>query len=390
MTFNWQKRFLACVVLAWTMSPAMPAAMAQFVSTGGPMKGGGRLKAIATNGKVVLAGIISTNLTSGHLFRSINNGQSWLEVNGLNSEPVQSLACGSSACFAGTNKGVYRSLNEGQTWKLMHSTSGTVMALVAFHLQVLAGTNDGKIFASQNNGSTWTATNFKGGFVTEVVFGGGPRLYASTYDGAWKSADGGNTWTAINNGLTDKMVPAFSATGKLFAGTGSAGVFVSINDGALWVPSNKGATLKGVRVLRLVYNRMFAGGYKSGVFVSTDNGDSWMPVNGLGSLAVWSIGGDDAGVNVFAGTDEGLVYRWQGGGKGTATNKSEPVVDANTPTAPSTETLRPLNQADLNKTLFNAGCRAGKAGEYVCYSLSAYRWCEGLRKQGQVRACRRQ
>lgn len=309
MTFNWQKRLFACVVLSWILSPAIPAAMAQFVSTGGPMKGGGRLKAIAANGKVVLAGIISTNLTGGHLFRSINNGQSWIEVRALNGEPVQSLACGSAACFAGTNHGVYRSPDEGQTWKLMHKTSGNVTALVAFQLQVLAGTNEGKIFASQDNGTTWTATNFKGGFVTEVVFGGGPRLYASTYDGAWKSADWGKTWIAINNGLTDKMVPAFSATGKLFAGTGSSGVFVSINDGALWVPANKGATLKGVRVLRVIYNRMFAGGYKSGVFVSTDNGESWTPIGGLGSPAVWSIGGDEAGVNVFAGTDEGLVYR---------------------------------------------------------------------------------
>lgn len=307
MRFNWRKRILACLVLGWAISPAMPTAMAQFVSTGGPMKGGGRLKAIAGNGKVVLAGIVGANLISGHLFRSINNGQSWLEVKDLNSEPVQSLACGSNACFAGTNKGVYRSLDEGLTWRLMHKTSGNVTALAAFSLQVMAGTNDGKIFTSQNNGSTWTATNFKGGFVTEVVSGGGSRLYASTYDGVWKSPDGGNTWTAIINGLSDKMVTAFAATGKLFAGTGSAGVFASINDGALWVPANTGATLKGVRVLRVIVNRMFAGGYKSGVFVSTDNGESWTPISGLGSLAVWSLGG--SGAEVFAGTDEGVVYR---------------------------------------------------------------------------------
>jgi hypothetical protein len=309
MIFNWRKKLLTCLLLGWVLSAATPAAMGQFVSTGGPMKGGGRLKAIAGNGKVVLAGIVSANLSSGHLFRSINNGQSWLEVKALNGEPVQTLACGSNACFAGTNKGVYRSLDDGQTWRLMHKTSGSVTALVAFALRVAAGTNEGKIFASQNNGSTWTATNFQGGFVTEVVFGSGNGLYASTYSGSWKSADGGNTWTAINNGLTDQTTTAFAATGKLFVGTGSAGVFVSLNDGALWVPANKGATLKGVRVLKLIYNRMFAGGYKSGVFVSTDNGESWSPISGLGSPAVWSIGGDPDGANVFVGTDEGLVYR---------------------------------------------------------------------------------
>jgi len=258
---------------------------------------------------VLLAGIVGANLTSGHLFRSINNGQGWMEVKDLNSEPVYSLACGYTACFAGTNKGVYRSLDQGQTWRLMHKTSGIVTVLEAYILQVLAGTNEGKILASRNNGSTWTATNFKGGFVTEVVFGGGSRLYASTYDGAWKSLDGGNTWVAINNGLSDKTVTAFAATGKLFVGTGSAGVFASINDGALWAPSNKGATLKGVRILRAIYSRLFAGGYKSGVFVSTDNGESWTPISGLGSPAVWSLG--ESGVNVFAGTDEGIVYRLQ-------------------------------------------------------------------------------
>lgn len=303
MIFNWRKKLLTCLLLGWALSPAM----GQFVSTGGPMKGGGRLKAIAGNGKVLLAGIVSASLTSGHLFRSINNGQIWSEVKALNGEPVQSLACGYSACFAGTNKGVYRSLDEGQTWRLMHKTTGTVTALVAFTSQVVAGTNDGKIFTSQNNGSTWTATNFQGGFVTEVVLGGSQRLYASTYNGAWKSADGGNTWIAINNGLSDKMVTAFAATGKLFAGTGAAGVFASINDGALWAPANNGATLKGVRVLRVIGNRLFAGGYKSGVFVSTDNGENWAAISGLGSLVVWSLG--ESGVEVFAGTDEGIVYR---------------------------------------------------------------------------------
>jgi hypothetical protein len=133
---------------------------------------------------------------------------------------------------------------------------------------------------------------------------------------------------------------------------------------------------------------MFAGGYKSGVFVSTDNGESWTPVNGLGSPAVWSIGGDPNGANVFAGTDEGLVYRWQGGRESTAMNTSGLVVDANILTA--TEMAGPLNQADLNKALFNAGCRGESSGEYVCYSISGYRWCEGLRKQARVKGCRSQ
>ncbi|MBK6760512.1 MAG: hypothetical protein IPG73_07375 [Ignavibacteria bacterium] len=88
---------------------------------------------------------------------------------------------------------------------------------------------------------------------------------------------------------------------NLFAGTyGSAGVFLSTNNGASWTAVNTGLTNNIVLSLAVSGTNLFAGTEGSGVFRSTNNGTSWTAVRiGLPRINVRSLA--VSGTNLFAG-----------------------------------------------------------------------------------------
>ncbi|MBK7032468.1 MAG: hypothetical protein IPH49_04205 [Ignavibacteria bacterium] len=93
---------------------------------------------------------------------------------------------------------------------------------------------------------------------------------------------------------------------NLFAGTyGSAGVFLSTNNGASWTAVNTGLTNNIVLSLAVSGSNLFAGTDGGGVFRSTNNGTSWTPVNtGLTKTIVRSLA--VSGTDLFAGTEVGV------------------------------------------------------------------------------------
>src|SRR5687768_509442 len=70
-----------------------------------------------------------------------------------------------------------------------------------------------------------------------------------------------------------------SSSGKIFAGT-TKGIYVSVNSGASWVPSNQGLTDGAVNSFAVnessIFVAMNSGG---GVLRSSDDGRSWSKVN---------------------------------------------------------------------------------------------------------------
>ena len=76
---------------------------------------------------------------------------------------------------------------------------------------------------------------------------------------------------------------------NIFAGTGSAGVSLSTNNGNSWTAVNNGLTYTGISSLAISGTNIFASG-DSGVFLSTNNGTSWTAVNtGLTNTNVYSL-----------------------------------------------------------------------------------------------------
>src|SRR3989337_2151152 len=84
--------------------------------TNGPC--GGSIRSLAIN----QSGYIFAGTSNGGIFRSINNGENWVET-GLSAGYIRSLAVNSSGhIFAGVFwGGVYRSTDYGDSWTLLNN-----------------------------------------------------------------------------------------------------------------------------------------------------------------------------------------------------------------------------------------------------------------------------
>jgi hypothetical protein len=130
-------------------------------------------------------------------------------------------------------------------------------------------------------------------------------LYAGTESaGAYISSDEGATWT--NTGLGGRIKSfAFNGT-NIFAG-GTDGVHLSTNNGANWITVDSGFSNRNVLSL-LISNGNLLAGTVSGIFLSTNEGASWMESDsGLTSRIVWSLA--SFGPYLLAGTYNGHIFR---------------------------------------------------------------------------------
>lgn len=149
----------------------------------GPYNIGGRTRALAidrTNEQVILAGA-----STGGMWRSQDDGQTWTKVTGVSTHQSVSAivqdprpnqgniwyyGTGSSSSLGiGGNfysgKGIYKSVDGGLTWVLLTNTD------------------------SFNNG------NFN--LVHKMAADNQGRVFAATYNGVYRSADEGETWTKV-------------------------------------------------------------------------------------------------------------------------------------------------------------------------------------------------
>jgi hypothetical protein len=162
--------------------------------------------------------------------------------------------------------------------------------------------------------SQWVGTNgLPGGAVAMAMKG--TSLFAGTSTaGVFVSTDNSASWT--QTGLANKDVRSLVASGvNLFAGTFSGGVYLSTDDGTHWTALSPAWTIS-VNALAVCGANLFAGS-PGGVVLSTDGGSSWIPVNaGLTTLNVLSMVATDT--RLFAGTDSGMFVSTNNGAKWTA------------------------------------------------------------------------
>jgi photosystem II stability/assembly factor-like uncharacterized protein len=168
----------------------------------------------------------------------------------------------------------------------------------------------------------WTAIGPPGsGDVRAIAMDGNRVLYAAV-DGAgvFETADGGQTWLAINTGLRNLAVRALVASplasGRLFVGTLGGGVFR--RDGGSWSAVNSGlANLSVTSLAQDVFGlALYAGTQDGGVFKSNDAGATWNAVNnGLNDVRVLFLAvGPSPSAEVFASTATDLYRSTDGGG----------------------------------------------------------------------------
>ncbi|MCX6132215.1 MAG: T9SS type A sorting domain-containing protein [Ignavibacteriales bacterium] len=268
-------------------------------------------------------GVLFAGTYGAGIFRSTDNGISWIPVNtGLTNSIVMSLACSSDGTlYAGTEGSyLFRSVDNGDHWSRLTAGDATfVLSIaVASNGTVFIGTPHIGVFRSTDRGGTWQAPagswqdyNFRSLSIDSLGY-----VFAGGNNGAYRSSDKGINWTPMNNGLSGVRLTALTIDpkGQLFAGC-NVGVFRSINGGAAWSPV--ATSLQNLDVYALAANpsgTVFAGTFNLGIASSSDGGTAWKLSNtGLTDKRVTSLLSSKSG-RIYAGTRGGSIYISSDGG----------------------------------------------------------------------------
>jgi photosystem II stability/assembly factor-like uncharacterized protein len=212
--------------------------------------------------------------------------------------------------FAGSDSGVYRSIDTGMSWTEVNTglTNTTVRTLIATSSGLFAGTGGG-VFRSTNTGSTWVAVNsgLTNLSIRAFSFRSG-SLYAGTDGGVYRTTNGGVSWEALNTGLTHTAIRAITASGSmLLAGTDGGGIYRTTNGGVSWEALNTG--LASLNIRAIVDQGVSAAATDSGVFRLTSGG-AWAAIkSGLTNQNVFSLIDIPYPFGVAVAGTEGGVFR---------------------------------------------------------------------------------
>ena len=180
----------------------------------------------------VFAGTADYMTTNG-IFRSSDNGQSWIAVNtGLPSTGFPALASNGQVIYASTGEfgEVYSSTDDGMNWfSVSNGLPGLgIVSLAAHGSKVYAGTldyYDSEVWYSSNSGENWTNISANmpqaPGGIWSLALADTSLFVASIGAGILLTQNDGNSWTYVNEGLTYLNVRSLLVTANdyLFAGT---------------------------------------------------------------------------------------------------------------------------------------------------------------------------
>lgn len=305
-----------------------------------------------------LSGTILVGTVGQGVFRSADDGQSWLRAGpgqGMHSDAiVRCLAVHprqEGVVLAGTDQGLYRSEDAGASWrKLQTALDGrTVWSLVIDDERpdiILAGTGTPSppgLYRSEDGGASWQQGKAQIADTCPAV--GIPRPTAIAIDptdrqhawagievdGVRRSRDGGRTWESAAEPIRNPDVHNLLITNGV-----AKRIFVLVNDD-IWISEDDGESWRSVGV-----RQSFAFHYPRGiaarpdspetVFVtlgdttpgrtgvimrSRDGGRSWqgLPLPGQPNSAMWTLTIPRAAPDLmFAASRYGYLYRSNDGG----------------------------------------------------------------------------
>jgi ligand-binding sensor domain-containing protein len=216
----------------------------------------------------------------------------------------------SGLIFAGLYmNGVFRSSDNGGSWIKMNSglTDSTVYCLAVNSLgTIFAGTYSGGVFHSTNEGDTWLQGMRIGAeYFSNVAVTKSDAVLTAASNGVYRSSDAGGTWAKVPFGALGQSATSFAAdsSGFVYAGT-NTGILRSSDDGISWV--NLGSISSPIRSLTVSRQNHIFAGMLHGVYQSTDQGISWtLHQDGLPNSDVLCLAVDSSGF-LFAATRIGI------------------------------------------------------------------------------------
>lgn len=263
----------------------------QFFSAGAqwvkcPLPAGVYPFSLAIHADTIYLGTISNGL-----YRSVNAGTSWTEINtGIVNKQIWTIYCTGNQIFAAAANGnVYRSSNGGDSWVAANngiSSTTIIKSFAAFDGKLFAASTNKGIYISTDNGNTWAQHNSGiTGLVASTLLVAENDLFAGVLQLVYKYDKAGQTWISKSNGIPNNTITCLtglkdnSQNLKLFACSGnSKDVERSDNKGESWVMANNGLPNVGVVSLTAVGTSVFAGN-DYGVYQTTDFGNNWTDVS---------------------------------------------------------------------------------------------------------------
>jgi ligand-binding sensor domain-containing protein len=149
-----------------------------------------------------------------------------------------------------------------------------------------------------------------GGLITAVSVNATGEVLAGTNSaGLFQSSDNGQTWTRLTSGLSDTSITAVSVdnSGKIFVGTASSGVLTSTNNGESF-STIANVTSSSITTIEILVDTVYVG-TRNGVFKSVDKGGTFTQLSGISSSAVtsMSVGADG---KLLVGNEDGKLYEF--------------------------------------------------------------------------------
>ncbi|HRE58212.1 MAG TPA: T9SS type A sorting domain-containing protein [Candidatus Kapabacteria bacterium] len=203
--------------------------------------------------------------------------------------------------------GTFRSTDNGRTWnRVINSKDGLAITQSGTSLYVA---NEEGVYRSMDSGATWTKTQQEGlpkNLTITTVKAVDNQLFLGAIEGAYRSQDGGATWSQLTT-IGDKEVWSFlSDNGKIYAGTGGQGLYLSTDNGNTW----NFAGMDGMTIFSLyMHDARIIAGTNDGIFMS-ENGGNWI-LSGLTGLSIAAIHYHNS--KYLAGTSTGIYYSDDGG-----------------------------------------------------------------------------
>ena len=317
-------------------------AKGQWQQCNGPF--GGYILSFASNSNYIFAG------TNNGLFKTYNDGQSWVNVNnGISQKTISSIAIYGNKVFVGTpDSGLFVSSNFGSTWVNMNNLPNKrIASIVAKDSNLYVATYYAGVFYSKDTGSTWLSMNNSGLYpsiyllalndtaifvgsqngvyqtfnngltweqaslpipsvqITNIVIKGS-KVVVSSGNGIFISDNNGVNWYAANNDtISHEVIYAVAVSDSfLYAGTIFSGIYRSSDNGLSWVQTNNILSNIQIYCLSIINNSLYAGTMGAGIYKSLDNGLNWSQIStGINTATINTMGGN--GYNVYAADDYG-------------------------------------------------------------------------------------
>jgi len=301
----------------------------------------------------------------GGVFRSINNGQTWMPTS-LDS-PVSILAAALRGTLFAGRASVYRSTDYGDHWSRLNVPSWQDLMITSLTVNrgdtLYAGSWGHGLFRSTDYGESWkeiflisyrtkdplgcVAVDARGDLFMPLSHDIGSQCYRSTDYGvhwvglpiglwsippvfddkgnmfgvvpmwSWStigySTDNGDSWTLAGSGLPEQNINSLviNAGGDLFVGTDIGDIYRSIDSGGVWTRVNNGLQVDAVENISITpagYIFLAAPyGEERVIYGSFNGGDSWQRCYSVPTRIRVMVG--DAAGNLFVATDTMGVYR---------------------------------------------------------------------------------